>query len=156
MIENIPLPFPDVNEMFEFVKNLFQNNQYSQSIHDKFIPFYQFHPEIFLKVDYKKKFLMDYAKPDQEAFFDSTFIQQFKRSPLSSLRLHLCGNGNSGKTSLLRMLKGGYDGSDPGRTVGVEISRMRLDDKEFSVFDYGGQKEFHTTHDRFFEGGEEL
>jgi len=50
------------------------------------------------------------------------------------------------------MLKGEYDGSDPGRTVGVEISRLELGGREFSVFDYGGQKEFHTTHDRFFEG----
>jgi len=64
----------------------------------------------------------------------------------------LCGNGNAGKTTLLRMLKGEYDGSDPGRTVGVEISRLELKGREFSVFDYGGQKEFHTTHDRFFEG----
>jgi len=52
----------------------------------------------------------------------------------------------------LRMLKREYDGSDPGRTVGVEISRLELKGREFSVFDYGGQKEFHTTHDRFFEG----
>jgi len=95
---------------------------------------------------------MDYVQPDQESFFDPSFIQQFKRSPLSFVRLHLCGNGNAGKTTLLRMLKGEYDGEDPGRTVGVEISRLELEEREFSVFDYGGQKEFHTTHDRFFEG----
>jgi len=95
---------------------------------------------------------MDYVQPDQESFLDPSLIQQFKRSPLSFVRLHLCGNGNAGKTSLLRMLKGEYDGSDPGRTVGVEISRLELGRREFSVFDYGGQKEFHTTHDRFFEG----
>jgi len=103
-------------------------------------------------VDEEKKFLMDYVQPNQESFFDPSFIQQFKRSPLSSVRLHLCGNGNAGKTTLLRMLEGEYDGSDPGRTVGVEISRLELEEREFSVFDYGGQKEFHTTHDRFFEG----
>jgi len=103
-------------------------------------------------VDEENRFLMDFVQPDQESFFDPSFIQQFKRSPLSSVRLHLCGNGNAGKTTLLRMLKGEYDGSDPGRTVGVEISRLELGGREFSVFDYGGQKEFHTTHDRFFEG----
>jgi len=50
------------------------------------------------------------------------------------------------------MMKRECDGSDPGRTVGVELSRLELEGREFSVFDYGGQKEFHTTHDRFFEG----
>jgi len=75
----------------------------------------------------------------------------------------LCGNGNAGKTTLLRTLnQGRVEGfgkkmirlgrRDPGRTVGVEISRLELEEREFSVFDYGGQKEFHTTHDRFFEG----
>jgi len=141
-----------LDQIFEFLQNLFKNNNYSQSIHDKLLPFYESHPEIFLKVDEEKKFLMDFVKPDQESFFDPSFTQQFKRSPLSSVRLHLCGNGNAGKTTLLRMLKGEYDGSDPGRTVGVEISRLELEGREFSVFDYGGQKEFHTTHDRFFEG----
>jgi len=143
--------------------NLFQDNKYSQFIHDKLIPIYEFHPEIFLMVDEEKKFLMDYVEPDQESFFNPSFIQQFKRYPLSSVRLHLCGNGNAGKTTLLRTLKQGrVEGfgkrilglgrRDPGRTVGVEISRLELEGREFSVFDYGGQKEFHTTHDRFFEG----
>ena len=114
-------------------------------------------------VNEEKKFLMDFAKPDQESFFDPSFIQQFKRSPLSSVRLHLCGNGNAGKTTLLRTLNQGrvegfgtmllgLERRDPGRTVGVEISRLELEGREFSVFDYGGQKEFQTTHDRFFEG----
>jgi len=114
-------------------------------------------------VDEEKKFLMDYVQPDQESFFDPSFIQQFKRSLLSSVRLHLCGNGNAGKTTLLGTLnQGRVEGfrkrmfklgrRDPGRTVGMEISRLELEEREFSVFDYGGQKEFHTTHDRFFEG----
>jgi len=152
LIDRIPLPCQNLDQIFKFLKIHFKKSNYSQSIHDNLIPFYEFHPEIFLMVDFQKNHITDYVQPDQESFFDPSFIQQFKRSPLSSVRLHLCGNGNAGKTTLLRMLKGEYDGSDPKRTVGVEISRLELEEREFSVFDYGGQKEFHTTHDRFFEG----
>ena len=44
------------------------------------------------------------------------------------------------------------------RTIGLEISSLSLSDPSwekdfsFSLFDYGGQKRFHITHDRFFEG----
>ena len=69
------------------------------------------------------------------------------------MRLHLCGYGESGKTTLLRRLeKKEEEEKEVGRTIGLEISYLSIGDSHFSVFDYGGKKEFHTTHNRFFEG----
>lgn len=49
---------------------------------------------------------------------------------------------------MVQALQGNFIG-DPGRTNGVSISTIRLSDTEFSVWDFGGQTVFHSTH-RFF------
>ena len=150
LLSKLHSPFPQLNPNFQLLVKCFKLDVYDQRVHDVFSPFYEQHPELFLMKE-EGKFLADFMSEEQERFFSSDFLALFKRSPLNTVRLHLCGYGESGKTTLLRRLERRED-LEVGRTIGMELSSLRLGESQFSVFDYGGQKEFHTTHDRFFEG----
>jgi len=165
--------------MFNVLRNLFEDQNYSKPIHEVLIPFYKVHPEIFLMDDSVGHMLLNFIHPSQEIFFIpddllmygsetnqiSNFVRAFKGSDRNLVRLHLCGDGEAGKTTLLKclldqfysketsLLTANILNNDTKRTVGVTISpHATLGGRYFSIFDYGGQKEFHTTHDRFFEG----
>jgi GTPase SAR1 family protein len=82
-------------------------------------------------------------------------------APLARPKLFLCGREYAGKTTLLHSLgrtcqPTDVDESQPRdtediahRTVSVEVGPLSLGDKEFSVWDYGGQLDFYATHELF-------
>jgi len=90
------------------------------------------------------------------------FIQQFSCNNKMEVRLHVCGDGQAGKTTLIKMLLNKYftkigkffgGKNETQRTVGILFQKQKkIDKKYYTLFDYGGQKEFHITHDRFFKG----
>jgi len=61
------------------------------------------------------------------------------------------GHGASGKTTLIhRLEKGFFDLSGPAMTDGIMMKSFKIEDVEFSFFDFAGQVEYDHTHSLFF------
>jgi GTPase SAR1 family protein len=70
-------------------------------------------------------------------------------------KLIFLGDGEVGKTSLCKRLKGEDFNLTEEQTDGVEISNKKYENKDkknilFKFFDFAGQKDYHASHPIFF------
>ena len=99
-------------------------------------------------VDIKKENYNDQLETMIEIMGDEDFNKRPKE------KLLMLGLDNSGKTSIVLSLKGGenllsYYSLKP--TKGIEINQMEEEDKNFYVWDFGGQKKFRKEYLKDFE-----
>lgn len=67
-------------------------------------------------------------------------------------RVVFAGNGETGKTTLIRRLREGvFDESSTCMTDGIDISSLTIDGVEMTLFDFAGQPEYEHTHTLFFD-----
>ncbi|MFM7279304.1 MAG: leucine-rich repeat protein [Microcystis aeruginosa] len=75
-----------------------------------------------------------------------------KKRPLNELKVLLVGEGDVGKTSLLkRLLHNTFNSGEP-KTPGINIEKWQLPQKpdiRLNLWDFGGQKVMQTTHQFF-------
>lgn len=73
--------------------------------------------------------------------------------PLAEVKLLVVGRGESGKTTLIRRLRGKRFGKPPKETQGIDITPWTLDcnglDVRVNVWDFAGQVITHATHQFF-------
>jgi small GTP-binding protein len=62
----------------------------------------------------------------------------------------LVGSGAVGKTTLINYLRNKSYSPDLTITDGIDMSHIAIDDVEFSVMDFAGQKDYAHTHSIFF------
>eukprot|EP01038_Epipyxis_sp_PR26KG_P004126 gene4126-5880_t len=68
------------------------------------------------------------------------------------VRVIFVGNGETGKTTLIRRLRENtFDEHALIMTDGIDISYLKLDDLEMTIFDFAGQPEYEHTHPLFFD-----
>jgi len=75
-----------------------------------------------------------------------------KKRPLNELKVLLVGEGDVGKTSLLKRLLHNTFNSEEPKTPGINIESWKLDQKpdiRLNLWDFGGQKVMQTTHQFF-------
>jgi len=83
------------------------------------------------------------------------YLKQLRNgvSPLHEAKLLLVGEGNVGKTSLIRRLLHNHYKEDERITEGVKVQKwkVRVDNKDINlnVWDFGGQVIYHATHQFF-------
>ncbi|GCA74672.1 internalin-A [Microcystis aeruginosa NIES-2520] len=75
-----------------------------------------------------------------------------EKRPLNELKVLLVGEGDVGKTSLLkRLLHNTFNSGEP-KTPGINIEKWQLSQKpdiRLNIWDFGGQKVMQTTHQFF-------
>jgi internalin A len=72
--------------------------------------------------------------------------------PLNEIKVLLVGEGDVGKTSLLKRLKYGTFNPEECKTPGINIAQWHLPEKldiRLNLWDFGGQKVMHATHQFF-------
>ncbi len=78
--------------------------------------------------------------------------QKFKR-PLNELKVLLVGEGNVGKTSLIKRLRDNSFNANERKTHGIEIHPWQLNVNQQTIninfWDFGGQEIMHATHQFF-------
>ena len=72
----------------------------------------------------------------------------------SSLKVYLCGNPKTGKTTLGRSLKlqphpTPAANSDTERTRGIEVSHTTIQGAKYVLWDFAGQVDYHVSHNLF-------
>ena len=75
-----------------------------------------------------------------------------KKRPLNELKVLLVGEGDVGKTSLLKRLLHDTFNSEEPKTPGINIEKWQLSQKpdiRLNLWDFGGQKVMQTTHQFF-------
>ncbi|TRU95593.1 MAG: GTP-binding protein [Microcystis wesenbergii Mw_QC_B_20070930_S4] len=104
-------------------------------------------PEI-IRQGWGKKMLDD---GNPQAIF-SYLKDKGKKRPLNELKVLLVGEGDVGKTSLLKRLLHNTFNSEEPKTPGINIESWKLDQKpdiRLNLWDFGGQKVMQTTHQFF-------
>jgi internalin A len=87
---------------------------------------------------------------DPQAIF--SYLKNYNKRPLNEIKVLLVGEGDVGKTSLLNRLL--YDTFNPEecKTPGINIVQWHLPEKpdiRLNLWDFGGQKVMHATHQFF-------
>ncbi|MFM6325767.1 MAG: COR domain-containing protein, partial [Microcystis panniformis] len=86
-----------------------------------------------------------------QAIFNHLKYKGEKR-PLNELKVLLVGEGDVGKTSLLKRLLHNTFNSEEPKTPGINIEKWQLPQKpdiRLNIWDFGGQKVMQTTHQFF-------
>ncbi|MBE8992867.1 leucine-rich repeat protein [Microcystis aeruginosa] len=95
------------------------------------------------------KIISDNGNP--QAIFNHLKYKGEKR-PLNELKVLLVGEGDVGKTSLLkRLLHNTFNSGEP-KTPGINLEKWQLPQKpdiRLNIWDFGGQKVMQTTHQFF-------
>jgi len=70
-----------------------------------------------------------------------------------TIKLFINGNGNAGKTSLVKALQSSWCKEEPESTHGVIITSLNIsqhgEELRFVIWDFGGQEIYHSTHRLF-------
>ncbi|MFN6238437.1 MAG: leucine-rich repeat protein, partial [Microcystis sp.] len=94
------------------------------------------------------KTILDDGNP--QAIF--SYLKDKAKRPLNELKVLLVGEGDVGKTSLLkRLLHNTFNSGEP-KTPGINIEKWPLPQKpdiRLNLWDFGGQKVMQTTHQFF-------
>ena len=81
-----------------------------------------------------------------------SYLKDKAKRPLNELKVLLVGEGDVGKTSLLkRLLHNTFNSGEP-KTPGINIEKWQLPQKpdiRLNIWDFGGQKVMQTTHQFF-------
>lgn len=98
---------------------------------------------------------MSDAKPaSPKAVLDYYFArEQQGEEPMQEVRLLMVGRGRVGKTSLLKVLRGGAFNQKEAETLGITVMALDLNCSQGTVrahaWDFGGQEFLHGTHQIF-------
>jgi internalin A len=87
---------------------------------------------------------------DPHAIF--SYLKAHNKRPLNEIKVLLVGEGDVGKTSLLKRLKYGTFNPEECKTPGINIAQWHLPEKpdiRLNLWDFGGQKVMHATHQFF-------
>lgn len=93
---------------------------------------------------------------DKENCFQDILDYQkdLKISPkhnVDKLKLIFVGNGRTGKTSLMRVLRNEVFQDDEVSTHGIYLEEWQVGNIHFAVWDFGGQHLYHATHRLFLQ-----
>lgn len=77
-----------------------------------------------------------------------------EHTPINEVRIILVGDGGSGKTSVVKRIKGSGFAENEPKTDGINIDKLRIDSIKKSsislrIWDFGGQEIMHSTHQFF-------
>jgi small GTP-binding protein len=89
---------------------------------------------------------------DPQAIFSYLKAHNKNKRPLNEIKVLLVGEGDVGKTSLLKRLKYGTFNPEECKTPGINIEKWHLPEKpdiRLNLWDFGGQKVMHATHQFF-------
>ena len=84
-----------------------------------------------------------------------TFLRELRESSMTRYesKLLIVGEGGTGKSSLLRTLRGDTFDSNLSTTHGIEVDRLQLPSPQHEIilntWDFGGQQIYHATHQFF-------
>ncbi|MCA2630673.1 MULTISPECIES: COR domain-containing protein [unclassified Microcystis] len=81
-----------------------------------------------------------------------SYLKNKATRPLNELKVLLVGEGDVGKTSLLKRLLHNTFNSEEPKTPGINIEKWQLSQKpdiRLNIWDFGGQKVMQTTHQFF-------
>jgi len=96
---------------------------------------------------------IEIVKQGREAVINYFKSLEGEKKPLNEVKVLLVGDGETGKTSLLKRLLGeGFDGNEH-QTQGINIKKWGFKDKNKEIkvnfWDFGGQEIMHATHQFF-------
>ncbi|AKB44605.1 COR domain-containing protein [Methanosarcina vacuolata] len=96
---------------------------------------------------------IEIVKQGREAVINYFKSLEGEKKPLNEVKVLLVGDGEAGKTSLLKRLLGeGFDGNEH-QTQGINIKKWGFKDKNKEIkvnfWDFGGQEIMHATHQFF-------
>ncbi|WP_292387820.1 COR domain-containing protein, partial [Methanosarcina sp. UBA5] len=97
---------------------------------------------------------VDIVKQGRKAVLDYfKSLEKGEKKLLNEVKVLLVGNGEAGKTSLVKRLLGeGFDGNEH-QTQGINIKKWGFEDKDKEIkvnfWDFGGQEIMHATHQFF-------
>ncbi|AKB51693.1 hypothetical protein MSBRW_2440 [Methanosarcina barkeri str. Wiesmoor] len=108
---------------------------------------------IFLEGNPLEKPPIEIVKQGREAVINYFKSLEGEKKPLNEVKVLLVGDGEAGKTSLLKRLLGeGFDGNEH-QTQGINIKKWGFKDKDKEIkvnfWDFGGQEIMHATHQFF-------
>ena len=122
-------------------------------------PFLRFLYDKNIDEDFVEKFYKTFVQIDAKRFENSTvddliaFMNEGIAEGLSSVdtaRVIVLGNGNAGKTALIKKLVDqNKNTSKEKMTPRVEISHNKVEEVEVDYWDFGGQVMMHSTHTFF-------
>ncbi|KAB0242524.1 GTP-binding protein [Microcystis aeruginosa EAWAG127a] len=81
-----------------------------------------------------------------------SYLKDKAKRPLNELKVLLVGEGDVGKTSLLKRLLHNTFNSEEPKTPGINLEKWQLPQKpdiRLNLWDFGGQKVMQTTHQFF-------
>ena len=94
-----------------------------------------------------------YEFEDGEPQVIFAYLKQKSKRPLNELKVLLVGEGNVGKTSLIKRLRDNSFNANERKTHGIEIHSWNLNVKQQTIninfWDFGGQEIMHATHQFF-------
>jgi internalin A len=96
---------------------------------------------------------IEIVKKGREAIINYFKSLEDGKEPLNEVKVLLVGDGEAGKTSLVKRLLGeGFDGNEH-QTQGINIKKWEFKDKDKEIkvnfWDFGGQEIMHATHQFF-------
>ncbi|PAV13150.1 hypothetical protein ASJ81_18615, partial [Methanosarcina spelaei] len=96
---------------------------------------------------------VEIVKQGREAVINYFKSLEGEKRPLNEVKVLLVGDGEAGKTSLVKRLLGeGFDGNEH-QTQGINIKKWGFKDKDKEIkvnfWDFGGQEIMHATHQFF-------
>src|ERR1043165_7382080 len=93
---------------------------------------------------------------DKPAEILNYYFQQqgtIQKKPLNEAKVLIVGQGDVGKTSLVKMLVEGTYNPNESKTEGIDIKRWKVNvnshDIRLNIWDFGGQEIMHATHQFF-------
>jgi internalin A len=95
--------------------------------------------------------LNDWEAGDPQSIF--SYLQSTAKRPLNELKVLLIGEGDVGKTSLLKSLLGKPFDEQELKTPGINIEQLpfsiRNENIRLNLWDFGGQRVMHNSHQFF-------
>jgi GTPase SAR1 family protein len=82
-------------------------------------------------------------------YFESESNSRLKKLEISNKKVLFVGEGEVGKSSLCKSLKGDGQSTFTERTKGVDVHYLELNSGIVSIWDFAGQQDFFSSHNIF-------
>ena len=104
------------------------------------------------QLDIPSSVLEKTARPDE--IIDFYLGYKEAKKPLNEAKILVVGEGEVGKTSLVKCLRGEIVNENEKATLGVNIKKWEFEKNSekvrINIWDFGGQEDMHTVHQKLF------